>query len=352
MSQVEIKHSPGAPIRVLARAISEKWNNFPATILSAFTDFEFIRNFKVREDDIFIVGHPRSGTTRLQEMVWHIVNDFNFEKATEWDSDVRCPYFEWVIFSTHNLVILFVFRIPDYSFKWRKKPMADSLEEMPSPRITKTHLPVQLLPNNIWVKKPRIIFISRNIKDVVVSYYHLLSGSTELDCTMAEFFESFLQNDVMFSPYRENLQNYLNLPDYENILYLSYEGMSADLDGTIRNVAAFLGKNVSIEDKKKLKEHLKFENMQSERNWIYLNGNLNEILKSLENERTNNKSFFEAPDLYEDCKENFQFIRKGVVGGYKTEMPQEYIDRFDQWMAEGENLNQGFAFKKKNGENG
>jgi hypothetical protein len=46
-----------------------------------------------------------------------------------------------------------------------------------------------------------------------------------------------------------------------------------------------------------------------------------------------------------DIKDNLQFIRKGVVGGYRNEMSQEYIDRFDKWMQQKDILNQGFKYK-------
>jgi len=39
------------------------------------------------------------------------------------------------------------------------------------------------------------------------------------------------------------------------------------------------------------------------------------------------------------------FIRKGVVGGYKDELPEEYADRIDKWYAESGNLNQGYNYK-------
>jgi hypothetical protein len=42
---------------------------------------------------------------------------------------------------------------------------------------------------------------------------------------------------------------------------------------------------------------------------------------------------------------NINFIRKGVVGGYKDELPETYADRIDKWYMESENLNQGFKFK-------
>lgn len=59
----------------------------------------------------------------------------------------------------------------------------------------------------------------------------------------------------------------------------------------------------------------------------------------LENDKTNNQEFFS--DVLRIKNEHF--IRKGIIGGHKSEMSQEYIDRFDKWIAEKENLNQGFA---------
>lgn len=74
----------------------EKWKNFADTkLLPEFMFFvDKYKYFNVREDDVIISGFPRSGTTRAQEMVWLIVNDFDFEAALAHESDVRCPYFE------------------------------------------------------------------------------------------------------------------------------------------------------------------------------------------------------------------------------------------------------------------
>lgn len=155
-----------------------------------------------------------------------------------------------------------------FSFVLRRDPIANSLDEMPSPRVIRTHLPVQLLPDEIWLKKPKIIYISRDVKDVAVSWYHHVNHTGELEVKPGTieielFFENFLNDKVGFAPYRENLLNYLNLPDYDNIHYLTYESMSTDIDATIKNIAKFLGKTILIENEKRLKEHLKFSSMKS-----------------------------------------------------------------------------------------
>jgi hypothetical protein len=154
-------------------------------------------------------------------------------------------------------------RAPEFSFEFREKPLATSFEEMTSPRTIKSHLPVQLLPDEVWTKNPKLIHISRDPKDVAISFFHLSNAFCLNPSTLEDFLEDFLSDAVIYTPYREYVLNYLNLPDYKNILYLTYEEMSADLDATIQKVGKFLGKSVSNENAEKIKDYLKFENMKS-----------------------------------------------------------------------------------------
>lgn len=214
----------------------------------------------------------------------------------------------------------------------RKKPFANSIEELPSPRIIKSHLPVQFLPDQIWTIKPKIIFNSRDPKDNVISFYHLLNSYSPVPLILEEFLYKFISDDLVYTPYREYIWNYLNLPDYKNLLCLTYEEMSANLDETIKKVADFLGKTVSAENAEIIKTYLKFENMKEKfaKDKIIEHGGHEEKVAI---ELLNPKS-----------KNNNEFFRRGVVGGYKDEMSQEYINRIDEWYAKTESLNQGFNY--------
>ena len=52
-------------------------------------------------------------------------------------------------------------------------PGFEFFPKMQSKRFIKTHLPFKLLPPSVMEKKAKVVYIARNPKDVIVSYYHL-----------------------------------------------------------------------------------------------------------------------------------------------------------------------------------
>ncbi|KAJ7391649.1 hypothetical protein OS493_017346 [Desmophyllum pertusum] len=57
---------------------------------------DFLENFETRQDDVFIVGYPRSGTTWLQEITWQIFNDGAISKEpighrVQFFDEAKCP---------------------------------------------------------------------------------------------------------------------------------------------------------------------------------------------------------------------------------------------------------------------
>jgi hypothetical protein len=265
-----------------------------------FNDLERIKNFNVFEDDVFLCGFPRSGTTLTQEMIWLILHDFDFKQAENVDAYNRAQWFDY------------------YSVTYPLQGVeADNFEKLTRPRVFKTHYPVQLLPPQIFTKNARMIFISRDVKDVAVSlYYCRKTVLHEVIGTMEEHFDDFLNDRVFFGPYREYLKNFEELKGTPNILFLTYEGVVADREAAIKEVAKFLGKEASDENIKKLVAHLDFKTMQK-------------------NPKTNMKEYLELFNTLAGHKEpTDNFIRKGVVGGHTDEMSEEYIKKFNDFMAE------------------
>nr|CAD7398208.1 unnamed protein product [Timema poppensis] len=83
-----------------------------------------------------IVSRP--GTTWTQEMVWCINNGLNFNEAKTTSLQKRVPYLELNAVSKQS---------PD---------VFECIDQIKSPRLIKTHLPIELLPKEVWTKKPKV----------------------------------------------------------------------------------------------------------------------------------------------------------------------------------------------------
>lgn len=88
-----------------------------------------------------------------------------------------------------------------------------AINRMKSPRVIKSHLPLYALPNDLldtckvfklitlkavidWHLK-QVIYVARNPKDVIVSYYfhhRLFTGGMEFTGTVEEFAEFFMKD--------------------------------------------------------------------------------------------------------------------------------------------------------------
>ena len=53
-----------------------------------------IKDFECRDDDIWVGSFPKCGTTWMQETVWCILNDCDFEAASKTNLEERVPFFE------------------------------------------------------------------------------------------------------------------------------------------------------------------------------------------------------------------------------------------------------------------
>jgi hypothetical protein len=162
-------------------------------------NLSLIKRIQVRPDDIFVISYPKSGTTWCHELAWLIVNDLDFKEA-------KC---------THYLD-----RIPFVEHLCSNQ----ALDEFSSPRILKSHLPLQYFPDEIKTHS-KVIYAMRDPKDLVVSYYNFakshkideFTGSFEL------FVDLFLNGKYSFGPWWDHVDGYTSL---ENVHVVHYEDMS------------------------------------------------------------------------------------------------------------------------------
>ncbi|KAF5285100.1 hypothetical protein FQA39_LY16789 [Lamprigera yunnana] len=264
---------------------------------------EIINKFEVRDSDIYLVGYPKSGTTWTQEMIWLIANDLNYMGAEE-DILKRCPILELPIYFENE--------------EWLYgEELMTRLDKMPSPRCIRTHLPWQLLPEQIknGSKNPKIICVFRIPEDVCVSFYHHNVLVRGYEGSLDQFCRLFLAGRTLCGPFWKWMLGIWQQRHNSNVLIITYENMKKNLAGTIKDVAKFLQRNVNEDDIEKLLHHLSLESMKA-------------------NANVNMSRYIEYRHLGTTEKRKGEFIRRGVAGGYKSEMTEDQMEAFKKWTQE------------------
>ena len=154
------------------------------------------------------------------------------------------------------------------------------------------------------LKDKRIVFLVRDPRDVIVSYFFQQTKRKQL-------FKGDMSTFVRDAQYGVNaIVEYMNdvlraQASFEEFLMIRYEDIHKDPGGILRQVVAFFGADVDSVLIDESVEYAKFENM-----------------KKLEKKRELDEYRMQPGD--KDDKESFK-VRKGKVGGYT-----EYLSNEDQ----------------------
>jgi Sulfotransferase domain len=250
-------------------------------VVDLFEQLKF--SFKSRPDDIFIVTYPRSGTTWMQMIIYQL--------ATDGDMSLShiarfCPHLESDLLNKRDI------------------------SRLPSPRVFKSHL------SYWWVPKgdSKYIYVARDGRDVAVSYFYFYQRGG-FRGTFEDFFGLFMRGKVTYGSWFDHVHGWWMHRNDHNVLFLWYEDLSNDLEGSIRRISEFCGFEIDPERFPTILERCSFNFMKAheakfdpltERLWD------NEIIPG------------------------HSFIRKGGVGGHKeylSELQQTiFQQRFDKQM--------------------
>lgn len=141
--------------------------------------------------------------------------------------------------------------------------MFDEIDKCPSPRLIKSHLPAYLLPKAVWTVQPKIIYMSRDVRDVAVSLLHMLRNNFyEYSGTDHEFYQTFRSNCSTFAPFYGHIQSFRQLFHLNYVMHMTYEQMSLNVFESVKNVSAFLECKYNDEQLNQVIEHVSFEKMR------------------------------------------------------------------------------------------
>ncbi|MFN8323585.1 MAG: sulfotransferase domain-containing protein [Chitinophagales bacterium] len=219
---------------------------------------------EILSDDIYLVSYPKSGNTWLRYLVaYMITND---------DSLITLDQLEYLV--------------PDvYVSK-------DIIDRKKSGRIIKTH-------DTFFEDFPRVIYIYRDYRDVILSYFHYQTSLKLFNGSFSEFIRSD-QLHTPFGSWKSHVNKALSAsvlkPD--TFLLLSYESLKNDFENSLRRIADFCSIQLNVP----------FDLIQKKTNF--------ESLKFLE----------ETHGGWFSRLSNEHFFRKGEIGNWKGNISQSDLE--------------------------
>jgi len=218
-------------------------------------------------DDVFIVGYPKSGNTWFQNFVAAVIYGLNPEYAP--DSLVQ------------ELE-------PDVHFKRYYKrfqtPMFFMTHHLPRPEYQ------------------RVVYLLRDGRDVMVSYFHHLSALQGREIN----FLRMVQDGDGLNPckWHEHVEAWLSNPYKAEMITIKYEDLVTDSLAQLQRFCEFVGVERDVAFLENVSAKCSFETMRRK-----------EMQFGWENQMWPKDKFF---------------VRRGIVGSYKDEMPAEVLEAFLQ----------------------
>ncbi|XP_056448422.1 cytosolic sulfotransferase 3-like [Gadus chalcogrammus] len=257
-----------------------------------FTDnWEKIQNFQARPDDILIATYPKAGTTWVSYIL-----DLLYFSQTQPDRQTSTPIHDRVPF-------LEITSVPNHP---SGTDLADNL--VTSPRLIKTHLPVQMVPKSFWEQKCRVVYVARNAKDNAVSYYHFdrMNVCQPEPGDWNSFLQRFMDGKMVFGSWFDHVTGWWEKKQsHPKIHYMFFEDMVEDTGREINKLCSFLGLTSTTKEKEQIRHQSQFDNMKKD--------------------DMANYSTVEVMDF-----KISPFMRKGKVGDWKNHFTVAQNDQFDE----------------------
>jgi hypothetical protein len=179
-----------------------------------------------------------------------------------------------------------------------------NLKALPSPRVFKSHLPWIWIPKRVC----RYIYSARDGRDVAVSFYHFYRSHIRYQGTFADFYRYYIRGMVVWGSWFYHVAGYWKHRDDPRLLFLRYEELQSDLEGTLRRIIAFLKLEVPEERMPEIVRRCSFAFMKE-----------------------HESKFDYATELIIDQGMTpGTFIRAGKVGSWSDYFSAEQLQEFDE----------------------
>ncbi len=233
------------------------------------------RNLVILPDDVFLVSYPKSGNTWIRFLLANLI--FPEQPAT--------------FANIHRL-------IPDPTDSAKR-----DFDRLPRPRIIKSH-------DCYDPRYPRVIYVVRDPRDVVISQYHYHRKLRKLedDSPLEKFVARFLAGETCpHGSWGQNIGTWLYTSEGNpRFLLLRYEDLVADTPRELAKIVAFLNLAVNPQQIVQAVERSSADRM-----------------RKLEETQTDKSG------LTKGSRKDLSFVRSAGSGGWRSELPAPLVARIE-----------------------
>jgi len=276
---------PGRKYPLVTKVTTPRGDSYPMTSFVTQKTFDSVVSYEPDDDDVFVCSYPKNGTT-WSIYILHLLRSgcSGFSKGEQLNEHYAC-----------------------LDFLGGEKTKAYA-----RPRLVQTHLRSDLMPMN---KLSKYIFVARNPKDVVTSFYYHTLGFDFYDFAdgkFDDFFEHFMRGEHDFGDYFEMVPAWWQeSKKRENVHFVLYEDLKSDFEKELLKIADFLGGSYRAQLLANGKELLNAITHKADIKTM--KGNVKHIMS------------MKRP-------EHLPFTRKGVIGDWKHLLSKEQSDLIDEKM--------------------
>lgn len=230
-----------------------------------------------KDSDIYLVSYPKSGNTWMRYLL---------------------AYALWPELGSPDMTELGSY-VPSYSDKQQLLDPSSPCNKS-NHRIIKEHFLYQGVAQK---NAKRVIYICRDGRDAIVSYWHFCNQRDGTSMSLGEFIKQSTLPSHSYGPWQEHVLGWLHAK-LQHKLIIRYEDMLDNPEACLKEALNFAEFQV---DDLTLKDAVNRASFGS--------------LKKLEQEKGFN---------YEGVN-NVEFVRKGVAGGWADHFSSEDLDLFDRY---------------------
>lgn len=262
-----------------------------------------VLNYKAKPGDLFVVTFPKCGTTWMSHIVLLIIRKGQISEDPL-DFFLGCPFLD--------------------------KIGTEYIEKTKS-NIMNTHIPYFAIP---YSDDAKYIYVARNPKDCLVSYYYHAKLMSNGELTFDEVFEKFLEGSIGYGDYFDHLLEWYQHKNDKNVHFVTYEDLKKDIRTQILKIAKFIGEEYEkciLEDSQILENVIKYSSFE------YMERSFNKIMEMF----LNRDKIFGSGDLPAGFMHSMQhissgivrgergpFLRKGIIGDWRNHFNEDQLRRF------------------------